>query len=91
MALAAMAEGVQADLGQVTKAHAGLYRQLQEQASQIATVGDDVRHVRTALEQSERRVVVLEQRVDTLSLWIKIGMSLMTVLLFMILGLLLRK
>lgn len=90
-ALTAMAEGVQADLGQVTKAHAGLYRQLQEQGAQLAVVGDDVRHVRAALEQSERRVVTLEQRVGTLNLWIKMGVSLTTVLLLVILGLLLRK
>src|ERR1700750_87729 len=47
-ALAAMAEGVQADLGQVAQAHLGLYRQLQEQSAQIATVGDDVRSVHSA-------------------------------------------
>lgn len=90
-ALAAMSEGVQADLGQVTKAHAGLYRQLQEQAAQITTVGDDVRSIRTSLDQSERRVRALEGRIDTLNLWIRIGVSLTTVLLFIILGLLLRK
>lgn len=90
-ALAAMSEGVQADLGQVTKAHAGLYRQLQEQSAQITTVGDDVRSIRTSFEESERRVRALEVRIDTLNLWIRIGVSLTTVLLFIIVGLLLRK
>lgn len=89
--LAVMAEGVQADLGQVAKAHASLYRQLQEQGIQLAAVGEDVRHLRTSLDQSERRVVTLEQRVRTLNLWIKIGVSLTTALLLVILGLLLRK
>ena len=87
-ALAAMAEGVQADLGQVTKAHAGLYRKLQEQEAQIAEMRDDVRQGRTAVE---RRVETLERRLAAASLWIRIGMSLNVVLLIVILGLLLRK
>jgi hypothetical protein len=91
LALAAIAEGMQADMGQVTKAHAGLYRQIQEQGAQIAGIGDEVRHVRGALETSERKVAALEQRVESLNLWIKAGVSLMTILLFVILGLLLRK
>lgn len=90
-ALTAMAEGMQADLGQVTKAHAGLYRQLQEQGAQISMVGDDVRSVRSSLEQADRRIVALEQKVASLTLWIRIGVSVSTVLLFIILGLLLRK
>lgn len=90
-ALAAMSEGVQADLGQVTKAHAGLYRQLQEQSAQIGVVGDDVRKLRTALEQSERRVGALEHTVASLQLWTRLGVSISTVLLLVILGLLLRK
>lgn len=90
-ALAAMAEGVQADLGQVTKAHAGLYRLLQEQGAQVTVLGDDVRSLRSSLEQSERRVVDLEQKVSSLNLWIRMGVSVSTVLLLVILGLLLRK
>lgn len=90
-ALAAMAEGVQADLGQVTKAHAGLYRQLQEQGAQIATIGDDIRSLRSALDQSEGRVRALEQKVSSLNLWVRLGVSVSTVLLLIILGLLLRK
>jgi hypothetical protein len=91
LALAAIAEGMQADMGQVTKAHAGLYRQIQEQGAQIAGIGDEVRHVRGALDTSERKVAALEERVESLNLWIKAGVSLMTILLFVILGLLLRK
>jgi len=40
-ALVAMAEGVRGDLGQVTKAHLGLYRQLQDQSAQITAVGEE--------------------------------------------------
>src|SRR5260370_28948820 len=42
-ALAAMAEGVREDLGQLTKAHAGLYRQLQELGNQVAEVSEEVK------------------------------------------------
>ena len=80
-ALAAMAEGVQADLGQVAQAHLGLYRQLQEQSAQIATVGDDVRSVHSALEQSERRVAALEQKIATILLCVRVGVSVVPVLL----------
>ncbi len=90
-ALTAMAEGVQADLGQVTKAHVGLYRLLQEQGAQLTILGDDVRGLRTALEQSERRVRTLEETVYSLGLWVKAGLGVSTVLLLVILGLLLRK
>jgi hypothetical protein len=87
-AMMAMAEGVQADLGQVTKAHAGLYRKLQEQEAQLAEMRDEVRQTRTALEH---RVEALEQRLAAASLWIRIGMSASVVMLIVILGLLLRK
>jgi septal ring factor EnvC (AmiA/AmiB activator) len=90
-ALAAMAEGVQADLGQVTKAHAGLYRKLQEQEAQIAEVGEDVRQSKAAMERYGQRLEALEHNVASLKLWIRIGVSVSTVLLIVILGLMLRK
>jgi ElaB/YqjD/DUF883 family membrane-anchored ribosome-binding protein len=90
-ALVAMAEGVQADLGQVTKAHAGLYRKMQEQEAQIAEMRDEVRQARTAVEQQGHRVEALENKLVTASLWIRIGMSMSVVMLIIILGLLLRK
>ena len=90
-ALMAMAEGVQADLGQVTKAHAGLYRKMQEQEAQLAEMRDEVRQARTAVEQQGHRVEELERRLATASLWIRIGLSMSVVMLIVILGLLLRK
>ncbi|WP_334266232.1 hypothetical protein [Edaphobacter sp. HDX4] len=91
MALASLAEGVQTDLGQVTKAHTALYRQLQAQGTQISAVGDEVHKARASLEASDRRVVALEQRVNSLNLWIRIGVIVITVLLIVVIGLLLRK
>ena len=89
-AMAAMAEGVRGDLGQVTKAHAGLYRQLQEQGAQLDEVRDDLKRVRTVLEQRENRIETLESQVTSLGWWIKLGISLVIVLLAVILWLLVR-
>jgi len=88
--MAAMAEDVRGDLGQVTKAHAGLYRQLQEQGAQLDEVRDDLKRVRTVLEQRENRIETLESQVTSLGWWVKLGVSLVVVLLTVILWLLVR-
>src|ERR1700733_3536781 len=59
-AMAAMADGVRGDLGQVTKAHAGLYRQLQEQSAQISQVSSEVKAALLATEQVHHRMEILE-------------------------------
>lgn len=87
-AMTAMAEGVRGDLGQVTKAHAGLYRQLQDQSAQIAEVGEEIKRTRLLVEQHENRMVTLESTVASLAWWIKGGVSLLIVLAAVILGLL---
>jgi len=89
-ALSAMAEGVRGDLGQVAAAHAGLYRQLQEQGGRISDLGEDVRNVRAAVEQSERRIETLSRKVDSISMWLKISVSLVVVLLVLVIVLLTR-
>jgi hypothetical protein len=90
-AMVAMAEGVQADLGQVTKAHAGLYRKLQEQEAQIAEMRSEVRETKAVVEQQAHRMQEMEHRLGVASLWIRIGLSMSVVMLIVILGLLLRK
>ena len=82
-----MAEGVRGDLGQVTKAHAGLYRQLQEQSIQIGEISEEIKRARLAVEQHEHRMVALESTVASLNWWIKGGISLIIVLTAVILGL----
>ncbi len=86
--MAAMAEGVRGDLGQVTKAHAGLYRQLQDQSAQIAQVSEEVKRTRTSIEQHENRMVALEANVTSLGWWVKAGVSLLVVLVAVVIGLL---
>jgi hypothetical protein len=87
-AMTAMAEGVRGDLGQVAKAHAGLYRQLQDQSAQIAEVVEEVKRARLAVEQHEHRMVALETTVASLTWWIKGGISLLVILAAVVIGLL---
>jgi chromosome segregation ATPase len=89
-ALAAMAEGVRGDLGQVTKAHAGLYRQLQDQSAQIAEVGEEVKRARLSTEQHEHRLESIDQKVRSLTLWVKLGVSLLAILIAVTIALLLQ-
>jgi hypothetical protein len=87
-AMAAMAEGVRGDLGQVTKAHAGLYRQLQDQSAQIAEVLGEVKVARLSVEQDGQRMVILESNVRSLGWWVKAGVSLLVVLVIAVIVLL---
>jgi chromosome segregation ATPase len=89
-AMAAMAEGVRGDLGQVAQAHAGLYRQLQEQSAQLAEVSEEIKRARLSIEQHEHRMLTLEANLTSLGWWIKAGVSLLVVLVVVIIVLLVR-
>lgn len=88
--LMAMAEGVRGDLGQVTKAHAGLYRQLQEQSGQIADLSEEVRRTRTSIEQHDHRMEALDAKLASLGAWLKAGVSVIVLLLIVVIWLLAR-
>jgi hypothetical protein len=79
-AMVAMAEGVRGDLGQVTKAHLGLYRQLQDQSAQITTLSEDVTATRLSTEQQASKIESLELKLSSLGLWVKVGVSLLVIL-----------
>ena len=89
-ALTAMAEGVRGDLGQVTKAHAGLYRQIQEVSAQIAEVSEDAKRTRLSIEQQGHRLESLELQVVALARWVKVGAVLVVVLLGVVIYLVTR-
>ena len=89
-ALVAMAEGVRGDLGQVTKAHAGLYRQIQEVSAQIAEVGEDAKRTRLSIDQQGHRLERLELQVIALGHWVKAGTVLVLVLLGVVIYLVTR-
>jgi chromosome segregation ATPase len=89
-ALAAMADGVRVDLGQITKAHSGLYRQLQDQSAQITEVSEEIKRARLAVEQHDHRLESMELKMDSLARWVKAGVSLLVVLVGIVIGLLAR-
>jgi hypothetical protein len=90
-ATVALADALQADLGQVASAHAGLYRVVQEQGNQIADVTEEVRRARRSLEQYDHRLETIDRRLASLNLWLKAGISLLTILVIVVLVLLLKK
>jgi chromosome segregation ATPase len=89
-AMVAMAEGVRGDLGQVTKAHLGLYRQLQDQSAQIAEVGEEVKRSRAAMEQHQKHMAGLESQIGSFGIWRKAGVSLIVALLVVVIVLLVQ-
>ena len=89
-ALAAMAEGVRGDLGQVTRAHAGLYRQLQDLSAQVTVVGETAEAARVAAAKQDSRVEELEQKVAAIGVWVKVGVSVVVVMLGVVIWLLVR-
>jgi hypothetical protein len=86
-----MAEGVRGDLGQVTRAHAGLYRQLQDQTAQIVELGEEMKRARLAIEQHEHRLESMERSTHSIGRWVKTGTSLVVVLMVVIIWLLSRR
>jgi hypothetical protein len=90
-ALQAMAEGVRGDLGQVTKAHVGLYRQLQELSAQVTVVGETAEAARHAAAKQDGRVEALERQVAAIGIWVKVGVSVTTVMLGVVIYLLVRR
>jgi hypothetical protein len=85
-AMAAMAESVRSDLGQVTQAQTGLHQQLQEQSARIAEVSAEIKRMVAATE----RVKTLESQVAALGWWVKAGGSLVVALLVAVIVLLVR-
>ncbi|GGA54081.1 hypothetical protein GCM10011507_01610 [Edaphobacter acidisoli] len=88
-AFAAMAEGVRGDLGQVAKAHAGLYRQLQDQSAQISAVAEEVKQTREATEAQAAKTQTLEHQVVILGRWLKAAFALLVILVGLMIWLIL--
>lgn len=61
-AMQQMAEGLRGDLGQVTAAHAGLYRQLNDQSEQLSAIASDLTSTKRSAEAMETRLATLERQ-----------------------------
>ncbi len=66
-AMEAMAEGLRGDLGQVSAAHSGLYRQLHEQSETLVALSNEVRAVKIASEATAMRLGKLQRRLTTMT------------------------
>lgn len=66
-AMEAVAEGLRGDLGQVTSAHAGLYRQLNDQSAKLAEISAETRAAQAAAESVEARITNVERRLDRIA------------------------
>ena len=91
-AIAAMAEGVRGDLGQVASAHAGLFRKLMEMEGQIGDVGIEAKRARMSAESVVARMGALEKAAATSrmlavgALVLVAGVLVMTVMVYLRLG-----
>jgi len=72
-ALVALADTVRGDLGQVTAAHAALYRQLQGLSAQVTTLEGEVRLAREAAERAEALAALPDKGMESLLIWVKGG------------------
>jgi hypothetical protein len=63
-ALEQMRQAVRGELGQVTASHAGLYRQMNEQAERLSTIASDSRSIKLQTTEMEHRLGVLERRLS---------------------------
>ena len=83
----ALASGLRDDL---TTAHSGLQRELQEQTIQLTALGEQVRLTQLAMEQREHRIEHLAKQVATLTLTVRIVSAITLLLLLVILYLVLH-
>ncbi|MDE3105153.1 MAG: hypothetical protein KGK08_08240 [Acidobacteriota bacterium] len=79
--LTAVAEEVHRDLGQVTRAHAALYRHLQELSAQVDTLGGEVRATHAAVQHHEQRLDALDTRLRGLTRWLQAAVVLLLAVL----------
>jgi septal ring factor EnvC (AmiA/AmiB activator) len=74
-AMQQMAEGLRGDLGQVTAAHAGLYRQLNEQSEKLDEIAAEVHSTKIAVDALEASVTEVQTKLRTLLLVTCLGLG----------------
>ena len=81
---------LRAELGKGAAASESLYRQLNEQSSQIANALTETRATRSAVEAVDRRLFTLEKRVAALASWTMASFAVLLLVLAGVVVLLLR-
>ena len=89
-AMQQMAEGLRGDLGQVTAAHAGLYRQLNEQSEVLTALSADQHATKDAVESLHARLTKLEQQGSRLQMLLGVGLVATAAVLILLVILLLH-
>jgi len=89
-AMEAMADGLRGDLGQVTAAHAGLYRQLNDHSEKLVEISAETRAARAAAEAAEARIANLERRLDRVAVLLIIVTVIAVILLILTIILVVR-
>ena len=89
-AMEQMAEGLRGDLGHVTASHAGLYRQLNDQAVQLSAVAADVRAVKLAADSLEARTSRLETQTTRLTQLMGVALLILATLCILMVVLIVR-
>jgi hypothetical protein len=84
--LAGLAADVRGELDNVTEAHVGLSRQLQQQGIQVSELAVDVTRARMGVESVEERVAKLEKTaaLAVRLLWVVVGLLLMVFALLVV-------
>jgi len=89
-AMDALSTRLHGDLEQVTAAHSGIYRQLNEQAGKLEQVATDVTAMRTAIESTEGRVARMQRRTSMLSRLLIAALVMIFLLMLMVVALLFK-
>jgi chromosome segregation ATPase len=89
-AMEAMSAELRGELAQVTAAHAGLYRQIHEQAEMLAAMTADVTAARLAVESVEGRLARMQRRTGTMSKLLIAALVMNFVLILMVFALFFR-
>ncbi len=85
-ALAAMAESMRSNLGQVAETHAGIQRALKEQSVQTAEIAVQVTLARMGVESIEARIASAESRLVGLENTASVAMKLLAAGMVLLVG-----
>lgn len=89
-AMQQMAEGLRGDLGQVTAAHAGLYRQLNDQSEKLSAIASDLSSTKQSADAMEARLATLERQARTQQTFLLVILLLLLAVCALLVVLLLR-
>jgi len=82
--MAAVTEGLRADLGQVTSSHAGLYRQMNEITAKVDDAARDAREAKVAAASLEAKLAGIVATQARLQLLLTVAVALLAVVVLLL-------